>query len=605
MFRELVDLGHNLEAKEKLPPIGFYDYREPIRWVVHLWWSYPEKVYLEETEIHRPRPYSGRTSGTEPHPFTDEAAYALGANKQRNDKVDARAQQKHKSFIELLEKALVSSAIINLDFKTALSRVLEELRNKSIERDPRFQEVMSKDWVSFTFEDGPLKETHLFEFPEAQAFWVQEMQQRVALSDSDGAPIKGECAICNLNKPLVTRLPLQVKLTGTGPLHSLNQTAFVSYIAGGDADKRAHLGLCFECGDTAARAFNYLSNSDQHRKVLAFDEQSRDSLANQIALFWLKAPSEIQIGERTFVPEDLLPPFTAPLAAATPDPELSQLRELLNLPWKAIRSALNLDEFAFYLAVLSPNVGRIALREWEHISLTDLRSHLSNYVQALSITDVNGTSNRPVSIRTLLDAAEIQNPHLTRNLIRTAYLGHLPPQNLLAETLAPFRVPRVRSEAWRMHALAAGLKLVLTYGKEEAETMEKLNRAKMTAPYLCGRLLAVLEEAQQQAHWVQHKKRLETTLVDRFYGSASTAPSSVFGNLIRLATTAHLPKLGRRMAELMEEVVSGLHEAGGFPKTLRTDQQAEFALGFYHQRADFRANRKGNQDQYEEGGEEE
>ena len=123
--------------------------------------------------------------------------------------------------------------------------------------------------------------------------------------------------------------------------------------------------------------------------------------------------------------------------------------------------------------------------------------------------------------------------------------------------------------------------------------MEQLDPNKTSPPYLCGRLFAILEEAQQRASgW-----GLNTTLVDRFYGSASTAPASVFGTLIRAATTAHLPKLRkeqrgyRNVEELLENVAVQLSTTGGFPLTLTTKEQAEFALGFYHQRADFRAGR--------------
>ena len=46
MFRTLVELGRDLEAKDKLPPPGFYYYKEPVKWVVHL---RKDRVYLEST----------------------------------------------------------------------------------------------------------------------------------------------------------------------------------------------------------------------------------------------------------------------------------------------------------------------------------------------------------------------------------------------------------------------------------------------------------------------------------------------------------------------------------------------------------------------------
>lgn len=113
--------------------------------------------------------------------------------------------------------------------------------------------------------------------------------------------------------------------------------------------------------------------------------------------------------------------------------------------------------------------------------------------------------------------------------------------------------------------------------------MNTLDTSNTRPPYLCGRLLAVLESAQRSAI-----PGANTTLVDRYYGTASTAPATVFGSLLR-ESQAHLSKLrrDRRGAYLaiqreMEAIMAGLD---GFPRTLSFDQQALFALGYYHQRA--------------------
>ena len=122
--------------------------------------------------------------------------------------------------------------------------------------------------------------------------------------------------------------------------------------------------------------------------------------------------------------------------------------------------------------------------------------------------------------------------------------------------------------------------------------MQQLNTEHRGPAYLCGRLLAALEEAQLRAA----NFRLNRTLVDRFYGSATTAPASTFGGLLKLATTAHLGEVGRELNGLVENLLADLDGAGGFPRTLTLPEQADFALGFYHQRAAFRAGRKKSSD---------
>jgi hypothetical protein len=47
----------------------------------------------------------------------------------------------------------------------------------------------------------------------------------------------------------------------------------------------------------------------------------------------------------------------------------------------------------------------------------------------------------------------------------------------------------------------------------------------------------------------------------------------------------------QELEQSLEEVLASIDDTGGFPPTLTLYQQGEFALGFYHQRADFRAAR--------------
>ena len=117
--------------------------------------------------------------------------------------------------------------------------------------------------------------------------------------------------------------------------------------------------------------------------------------------------------------------------------------------------------------------------------------------------------------------------------------------------------------------------------------MSKLDPTMSQPAYLCGRLLAALESAQRRAI-----PGANTTIVDRYYGTASTAPATVFGALLT-GSQAHLSKLRRdrpgayhAIQEEIEEIMSGLP---GFPRTLSLEEQALFALGYYHQRAHHRA----------------
>ena len=105
--------------------------------------------------------------------------------------------------------------------------------------------------------------------------------------------------------------------------------------------------------------------------------------------------------------------------------------------------------------------------------------------------------------------------------------------------------------------------------------------------YLCGRLLAVLEALQRRAI-----PGATATITDRFFGTASSAPASVFGRLVRGAQ-AHLGKLRKESPGTYgayQEKLEGIHcRLSTYPPLLRLQDQGKFCLGYYHQRAADRA----------------
>ena len=117
--------------------------------------------------------------------------------------------------------------------------------------------------------------------------------------------------------------------------------------------------------------------------------------------------------------------------------------------------------------------------------------------------------------------------------------------------------------------------------------MTRLDSNNRNPAYLCGRLFATLEGVQRAA-----LGDINATITSRFFGTASSAPASVFGSLLR-GSNAHLEKLRKErrgtyeaLKERLEEVLQGLDS---FPRTLTLQDQGLFSLGYYHQRAADRA----------------
>ena len=112
-----------------------------------------------------------------------------------------------------------------------------------------------------------------------------------------------------------------------------------------------------------------------------------------------------------------------------------------------------------------------------------------------------------------------------------------------------------------------------------------LDKERTEVAYRLGRLLATLDILQGDA-----LGQVNASIVDRFYGSASSTPAAVFPTLIRRGRN-HLNKLARdkpglavTRERLIQEIISTIK---GFPKTLGLEDQGLFSIGFYHQRQDF------------------
>jgi len=621
MLKELVELAENLKD---LPPVGFsyYSSANPIKWKISLKPGPPVEVLQigdATSEKARPRPMlAKRTRGIIPYPVADEAGYVLGvAIKEKKGGFDEEAGKKHQEYLRLLEEILASPSVNDRELRQALEALVEVINGKEMEKNREYQAITNKDWVSFVYEGGGLKGDHLFEHPQIKDFWQQKVASEVARHKKSGEVEQGSCSVCGKHGALIRIIPTKVNLfNGRRQLMSINENAFVSFNTD-DAD--AHLGLCLTCGENAAQTLNYLLEKESpHRQVLMTDLKASgktdfNTFKNHMAVFWLKhEPQTKPENEET----DWLKIFSAPL---DPDPQAEAteklLQELLKLPWHSRHSVLALPDNRFYLAVLSPNgQGRIALREWISVSLRPLVNNLFAFVDGLKIVGPKGEAPRafsiPQIIATLKNAQRSKkrgegekggiqnivdvNPNLLKGLLRTAYLGHPPPPGLLEAAVLRLRTPQGRGTAANpgetppFQILAAAIKLALTFKQEEAETMQQLDTYLDQSAYLSGRLFAVLEEIQR-LH--ARPKKLNVTITDRFYGAAALTPKATVGGiLLGRAKTSHLPRLrrdnqGYRMEKLLTAVMNQIDAAGGFPHTLTMAGQAEFALGYYHQRA--------------------
>jgi CRISPR-associated protein Csd1 len=530
--------------------------------------------------------------------LADKAEYALGLEGEAGAN---RESVKHREFKRLLSEAAGATG----DWE--VKRVWEFLEGYWARQDGELEKqvrasVKPGDFVAFR--TGPAA-PFPFEKAVIQGFWAGHLGR-----ECWGSKTRGYCAICGKEGFIARILPWKVNLFKKYrcPISSFNEPAFTSW----GKEQTENSPLCFECASTASRVLQYLVSSERHSRVLALDKskgRGESPLRNELAVYWLKEGVRLEgAGEGGVIDFEaaLGETLGEPEKRAGPPADPEQVKRLYGLPWSGAATGLNLERNRFYLAVLSPNKSRLVVREWIETAVKKVCARLRAYDEARTIISADGAKIVRPTVGEIMDSLRPwkskggEDANLVRALVRTAYLGVAPPWALLEGAVRRFRVreqAKNRAEeaelARRDEAQAAGIKIVLTFGRKEAENMQTLDCARASGPRLCGQLLAILEEAQGRAS----KWRVGARLVDRFYGGASTAPAATLGRLLNLATQAHLPKIRKAGAgceeieQAIEGVMAKLEESGGFPRTLTLREQGEFALGFYGQRAKFRAAR--------------
>jgi len=247
------------------------------------------------------------------------------------------------------------------------------------------------------------------------------------------------------------------------------------------------------------------------------------------------------------------------------------------------------DDTKFYVLGLSPNAARISVRFWHIGTVAELASSFREYFDDLRIA--HGPRDKDdLSLWRLLVSTASQgkseniSPNLAGNVVRSILEGLPLPETLFKAVI--LRIKAEREVTYPRAKLIKGCinrKLRMSNPNNERSLTMSLDKQNNNVGYRLGRLFATLEKIQLEAN-----PGINATIRDKFYASASSTPSTVFGNLMRLKNH-HLSKLestGRRinLEKLLGEIIDGINS---FPAHLMLDNQGQFAIGYYHQTQDF------------------
>ena len=366
------------------------------------------------------------------------------------------------------------------------------------------------------------------------------------------------------------------------------------------------MGMNSPVSESAAAAYalalmELLRNEDTHR-----------NLGPVAVCFWAKKTAQ---ASRQFnrllnkaYPEHVAKFLKSPFAGEGVDPD-----------------SLKLDRL--YTVALSGNAGRIVIQQWLDQTLIEAVEHFRVWWDELQIAPMfieNALGSKtkkaqsyerppsPFAIPNLARASLRQSKaqgddrlvaERIVQLYRAALDGTAPSLMLLKPLLDEFHTAFVKDDPKKPtfpfnQSRFAMIKLILIRNRKEGAFMPTPQLAETADPaYNLGRLLAVFESLQDRYHNFEKKG---AGVIERYYGTASSAPAAVFPLLCRLARH-HLSKVRKddeSAADRLDQSIGDIlrmfrpTEPGAAPqfkRMLSLPEQGVFALGFYQQRAYDRA----------------
>lgn len=515
-----------------------------------------------------PRPEK-RTSGIQANFLWDKAAYVLG--------VQANPEKKASKEIPWIESPNTFEAFKNRHIDVlresndegllALVKFLQWWRPEYIDNPPCNHDMLNAN-LAFQL-DGD--SCYLHDRAAVKILWDQLFKESIQSAETN-------CLVTG-KRSHIARLHPSIKgvyggQSSGGSLVSFNAESYESY--GKTQGENAPVSELAAFKYTAA--LNYLLNRDNKHCF---------TVADASTVFWAIADENGQAEKA----EQLF------LQAVSPsdDSEATQIRPVI----EQISKGRPLSDIApdidpktrFYILGLAPNAARLSIRYWLDTSFGELQQRFSEHFTDLALTPLPW--QQPPSIWRLLiqlvpyragqkqKSDEIPS-HLAGELMRAILTGDRYPYSLLVQL-----VLRIRTDGHISPLRVAMIKAVLQrdYRKHfnTEEVPMSLDEKSEKESYLLGRLFAVLERIQSGAI-----NEANAGITDRYFGSASTVPYSVFPRLLA-GSKNHLSKIRKKnpgyainLEKDMTKIIAKLPT--NFKKHLSIDEQGRFTIGYYHQR---------------------
>jgi CRISPR-associated protein Csd1 len=440
------------------------------------------------------------------------------------------------------------------------------------------------------------------------------VQAAIAAALSSTNDPRGTCLITS-EESVINRLHPVIKGVRGAQTSGANIVAVNNKIQGGNnvgstpafSSFRKQQGYNSPVGNIAAFAYTTALNC-----LLGKDSKQRMQVGDATTIFWSQQDSSLEQQVSSFFDEP--PPND-------PDQGVRAVEGL----FKSIRSgAFSLEDETtrFYVLGLAPNVSRIAIRFWIVGTVKSMSQTIGNHftdtkialpardsedwprwlpLNALLAATANETKydNKKPNLVRFRDRHYDVKPNLEGDTMRAILEGLPYPQTLLQAAIR-----RIRAEHDITYPRAALIKACLNRStrfndpRQKEDLQVTLDLTKSNIGYRLGRLFATLERIQIRKFTQKGGKEPNSTIRDKYYGSASGTPVAVFGTLIRLSKhhLGNLDNVGERInfEKLLCEIMCGIDD---FPSYLQLDDQGRFAIGYYHQMQNFFTKKNDSQPQ--------
>ena len=477
------------------------------------------------------------------------------------DKAEGRRTQ-HSYFQALLEEA----ARAKPDEASRLNAVVAFLRNSAgtVRLHAALTEAKAKPSDNTTFS---VEGVNLLDLSLLKNFWRERRQKQSAAGG------ERERRICIATGELADTLDTTEKIKGV-PGGLPIGTNLISF----DKDSFCSFGL--EQAQNAALSASAELKIRSALNTLIGKSRSQGLVFNDtIHLHWTRKPVEHD-------PFDLLTTADAEAISAL----LKSVKEG--------RRYVDLDANAYYAMSLSGNGARIVVRDWLESTVPEVEQNIADWFADLAIAEPDGNGVKDgFKFGALLYGmvrAELSemSPALPTQLLHGALRGRSVPLPQVALAAAVRRQQLDQDNKLNPARLALIKACLLrspnqqTNKSQTKDTImtECLNPESRDDAYLCGRLFAVFDRLQSLA-----QGSVNAGVVERFYASASVTPALVMGRLFRNAQF-HLAKTEGGVTTNVNKDFENIASALGnqFPAALGLEGQGRFALGYYHQKAEYR-----------------